>query len=308
MLPILYALCCLIWGSTWLAIKIGLVGVPPMLGAGLRFVLASAVLFAIARARGSSFKLTRDDKLAVLSCGFFSFTFSYATVYWAEVYISSGLTAILYSTMPLFVALLSAFWTKAETLTPRKTAGILIGILGTAILFWPQQAVSRRDAFGMALALASSLSAALNLVTVKRYGKKTDIIVMNALAMSIGAVCLLALSLLTDSYAGLSWTPSNASAIVYLALFGSVTAFLSYYHLVKVMDATPLSLITLIFPIIAVFLGRFFLKEPLSGQTLAGIAVILAGVATTSANFSAGHPYYKWRTKTQSKELKETLR
>src|SRR6476659_4619496 len=169
----LYCRICLIWGSTWLAIKIGLVGVPPMLGAGLRFVLASAILFAIARARGSSFKLTRDDRLAVLSCGFFSFTFSYATVYWAEVYISSGLTAILYSTMPLFVALLSAFWTKAETLTPRKTAGILIGILGTAILFWPQQAVSRRDAFGMALALASSLSAALNLVTVKRYGKKT---------------------------------------------------------------------------------------------------------------------------------------
>ena len=89
----LYALICLIWGSTWLVIKIGLVGVPPFLGAGLRFALASAVLLALVLLRGGAPPLGRDDRIAVLSCGLASFTLSYACVYWAEQHISSGLTA-----------------------------------------------------------------------------------------------------------------------------------------------------------------------------------------------------------------------
>src|SRR5579884_1679158 len=101
----LYALICLIWGSTWLVIKIGLEGVPPFLGAGLRFTLAAAVLLALGAARGPQPPLDRDDRISVWSSGLLSFTLSYACVYWAEVYISSGLTAILYCTMPLIVAL-----------------------------------------------------------------------------------------------------------------------------------------------------------------------------------------------------------
>src|SRR5271155_4916803 len=96
---LLYTLICLIWGSTWLVIKIGLEGVPPFLGAGLRFTLASAVLFALAAARRTKIRLTRDDRISILSCGLLTFTLSYACVYWAEQYISSGLTAILYSPM-----------------------------------------------------------------------------------------------------------------------------------------------------------------------------------------------------------------
>lgn len=307
-LVFLYCLICLIWGSTWLAIKIGLVGVPPMLAAGLRFTLAAAVLFCAALARGSSFKLSRDDKLCVLSCGFFSFTLSYACVYWAESLISSGLTAILFSTMPLFVALLSALWTKTERLSPRTLGGIAVGMAGTAVLFWPQDGLSRAQALGMALALLSSLAAAINLVMVKRHGRSTDIFAMNALGMAMGAACLLALSLATESYAALAWSWSNAAALVYLALFGTVTAFLSYYHLVKRMDATPLSLITLIFPIIAVALGRLFLDEPISRRALAGIGVILSGVAVTSANFSAIYSYYRWPSKIHTKAAKEITR
>src|SRR5271155_4048469 len=97
---LLYTLICLIWGSTWLVIKIGLEGVPPFLAAGLRFLLASTVLFGLVAARGGKIRLTKDDKISVLSCGILSFTLSYALVYWAEQYISSGLTAILWGTMP----------------------------------------------------------------------------------------------------------------------------------------------------------------------------------------------------------------
>jgi drug/metabolite transporter (DMT)-like permease len=277
----LYASLCLIWGSTWAAIKYALDGVPPFLGAGLRFALASLVLtpFALKRRK----PLTRDDRVAIASCGFLSFTLSYATVYWAEQFIASGLTAILYCTMPLFVALLSAFWTKAERLTARKVTGIVIGMAGTAVLFWPHGDLGASQAAGMLATLAGSFSAAANLVTMKKHSKHTDIFVLNASSMAIGAACLLALSALTESYAGLHWTRSNAAALVYLSIIGSVASFLSYYHLIKTMEATLLSMITLIIPIVAVALGWLFLGETVGASTGIGILVVLGGVAIAIA-------------------------
>jgi len=275
----LYSLICLIWGSTWLAIKIGLNGVPPFLGAGLRFLLASAVLFMILAARKTRIKLTRDDKISILSCGFLTFTGGYACVYRAEQLISSGLTAILFSTMPLMVALLSRFWTGSERLTWRKIFGIFVGIFGTVILFRPQGDISSTELAGMVWALCSSFSAAVSLVIVKKHSRHTDIYVLNALGMSIGAGMLLSLSLLTESYAQIIWSPANVLAIIYLALAGSITTFLTYYHLLKIMDATVLSLSTLIFPLVAVVLGKAFLGEQVPSAMALGMATVLSGVA-----------------------------
>ena len=135
----LYALLCLIWGSTWLGIKIGLVGVPPFLGAGLRFLVSTLLVGLVLAARRTRVRLTRDDRVCILSLGLLVFWLDYAAVYWAETKISSGLTAILFSTMPLMTSLLSAYWTRSEILSGRKVLGILVGVLGTALLFWPQE-------------------------------------------------------------------------------------------------------------------------------------------------------------------------
>jgi len=272
---------CLIWGSTWLVIKVGMNGVPPFLAVGLRFGLASAVLFALALARRRGLKMDKDGWACAISSGTLNFTFAYACVYWAEQYISSGLSAVLYCTMPLVVSLLSRFWTKSETLSPRKLLGIGVAMAGTVVLFRPERAASRQETLGMLAALASVVLAAINLVTVKRRGKNADVFLMNAYGMGMAAPCLLALSAALDSYAGLAFTRVNVAAIVYLALFGSVAAFLAYYHLIKIMDATTLSLITLIFPIVAVWLGWLLLKEEVSRAMLGGMAAVLVGVAVS---------------------------
>jgi drug/metabolite transporter (DMT)-like permease len=281
--PALYALICLIWGSTWLVIKIGLVGVPPFLAAGLRFTLASVVLFGLVAWRGTGLKLDRDGKICVLSCGLLSFTLSYACVYWAEQYISSGLAAILYCMMPLFTALLSRFWTRSEALSRRKIGGILIAMAGTAVLFWPGKEVTRAQLAGTAVGLLAVLTAAVNLVLIKRHGKHVDIFAMNAAAMAIGAILLLCLSASVEGHAAAAWSRDNVLAIVYLGLIGTVTAFTSYYHLVKVMEATKLSLITLIFPIVAVALGRLILHERLPSSVWSGTAAVFLGVAIAIA-------------------------
>lgn len=279
LVPALYVLICLIWGSTWLVIKIGLRGLPPFLAACLRFSLASAVLFGLVAARGRGAGIDRDGRKAVLSCGVLGFTFSYAGVYWAEQYINSGLTAVLYCLSPLLVALLSRFWARSETLTARKLAGIAVGMAGTVVLFWPSGALSFMQRVGMAVVLVSVSISAFNLVVVKRYARHTDIFALNAFAMGIGAVGLLILHALLERGVPVSWSAAGAATIVYLALIGSVTAFGSYFYLLKVMEATKLSLNTLIFPVVAVLLGRIFLGEVTQPRMWAGMATILAGVA-----------------------------
>lgn len=282
MIAAVFALICLIWGSTWLFIKVGLVGVPPFWGAGLRFLISAAIVGAMLIVRRTRIQLTRDDKICIVSLAIFVFWIDYAAVYWAEIQISSGLTAVLFSTMPLWTALLSAFWTRTETLNGRKVAGILIGVVGTGLLFWPQERLGLMQALGMLSALLGALCAAINLVMLKKYGKHSDPFVLNFFGMGLGALCLIVMSALLERGAVVAWTTSNVIALLYLAVFGSVVAFSAYYYLVKRMDATIVSLSTLIIPIVALALGRVFLDETVTPTAVAGIVTILAGIGVAS--------------------------
>jgi drug/metabolite transporter (DMT)-like permease len=275
---VLYALICLIWGSTWLAIKVGLAGVPPFLAAGLRFLLSAAIVGLVLVARRRRIVLTREDKVCVLSLGLLVFWLDYACVYWAELHISSGLTAVLFSTMPLMTALLSAFWMRSETLGARKLAGIIVGVAGTALLFWPHERLGQMQALGMLSALTGAVCAAINLVTMKKHGRHSDPFVLNALGMGLGAACLLVMSAALEPWTTVTWTRSNVLALLYLSLFGSVIAFSAYYYLIKRMDATIVSLSTLVIPIVALALGRTFLHETVTPAAILGIVTILAGV------------------------------
>ena len=278
MVPSLYALICLIWGSTWVAIKIGLVGVPPFLGAGIRFLVSASVMGLVLVFRRHRLHLTRDEKICVLSIGLLVFWLDYAAVYWAETHISSGLTAVLFSTMPLITSVLSAYWTHTETLSRRKLTGILVGMFGTILLFWPHERLGAYQALGMLATLGASLCAATNLVMMKKYGQHADPFAVNFFGMLVGAVCLLAMSAALESWTAVNWTRSNVLSIAYLSVFGSVIAFTAYYYLIKRMDATIVSLSTLVIPIVALAMGRMFLDETVTPRALLGIATIIAGV------------------------------
>jgi drug/metabolite transporter (DMT)-like permease len=275
----LYALICLIWGSTWLAIKIGLIGTPPFLAAGIRFMLSTLLIGAVLAIRRSRLRLTRNERICVVSVGLLVFWLDYAAVYWAETHISSGLTAVLFSTMPLMTSLLSVYWTRTETLSSRKLMGILVGVLGTVLLFWPHERLGFHQALGMLAALGASLCAAINLVMMKKYGHNADPFVVNFFGMALGAACLLAMSAGLESWSAVTWSRSNVLSIVYLSVFGSVIAFSAYYYLIKRMDATIVSLSTLIIPIVALALGHAFLDEIVTPRALTGIATIVAGIA-----------------------------
>lgn len=277
-IQVLFVLICLIWGSTWVAIKVGLDGVPPFLGAGLRFLLSALIVGFVLVARRQRVRLTREDRICICSLGVLVFWLDYAAVYWAETHISSGLTAILFSTMPLMTALLSAFWTRTETLDTRKVTGILVGVAGTAMLFWTGEQLGAFQALGMLAALLASFCAAINLVVMKKYGGESDPFVLNFFGMGLGAIGLLAMSAAFEWNASVRWSAPNVGAIIYLSVFGSVIAFWAYYALIKVMDATMVSLSTLIIPVVALILGRLLLQETISPLAVLGIATVMGGV------------------------------
>jgi drug/metabolite transporter (DMT)-like permease len=131
----------------------------------------------------------------------------------------------------------------------------------------------------MLAVLGASLCAAINLVTMKKHGHHADPFVLNFFGMGLGTVCLLAMSAALERGAVVVWSRNNVLALFYLSVFGSVIAFWAYYYLIKKMDATIVSLTTLIIPIVALALGRAFLQETVTPLAVAGIATILAGVA-----------------------------
>lgn len=281
MIPFLYGLVCLIWGSTWLAIKVGLEGVPPFLGAGLRFALAALILWGLVLRAGLSPRLSPRGRRAAVTAGVLGFGICYSLVYWAETRVASGLVAVLCAVAPLITALLTAFVARTETLTPRKGAGILIGIFGVVVLFWPRDGVASADRLGLLAAFVSAVGAAGNLVAQSLWSKKDDARVLNAWSMSLGSAIILVLSAVFERGATVTFTPANIGAILYLAILGSVVAFLSYYKLIHALPATQVSMITLIFPVVAILLGWLVAGETLSSNAVAGIALIIGGVALT---------------------------
>lgn len=275
-----FAMLCAIWGSTWLAIKIGLAGAPPFLAASLRFVVASLVLLALVALTRSAIPRTRVEWGLAAFVGLVLFTADYGLIYWGEANgVESGLSAILFATMPLQTAIAAHGILRDERLTIQKLAGIALGFAGILVIFRGQLALAGpAKLFPMAAIILSSSCAAVSTVAVKRWGHDTNPISFNAFAMGVGAVALAGLSL----FAGESWAvpawPVGIGAILYLALAGSVVTFVTYLWLLKKVQATVMSYIALVTPVVAVFLGVSLGNEALDPLAILGAALTLGGI------------------------------
>lgn len=272
---------CGIWGSTWLFIKLGLEDLPPLTFAGIRFVISCAIVFSIIRIRGLQLPRARADWILLAVTGILSFGFNYGLVFWGEQHISSGLAALLQATLPAFGIVFAHFHLPAERLSWTKIGGVVLGVCGVAVVFSNQLAVAGRQALAGCIALIlSAACAAYSNVLVKAHGKHLNPAIMAAGQMFFGLLLLLAVGLpLEGNPFRFHWTTMALIALVYLAVVGSVIAFLLYYWLVQNMDVTKSMLIALVTPVVAVILGMIVLNEEFGWRTLAGGAMIISGIA-----------------------------
>ena len=273
-------LCC-IWGSTWLFIKLGLEDLPPLTFAGIRFLIACAILFSLIGIRRIQLPRARRDWMLLAVTGILAFGLNYGLVFWGEQYISSGLAALLQATLPAFGLVFAHFHLPGERLSWARIGGVVLGVCGVGVVFSNQLVVAGGKAFAGSVALVlSAMFAAYSNVLVKAYGKNLNPSVLSAGQMVFGLLLLLGVGIpLEGNPFRLHWTPMAIISLLYLAVVGSVIAFLLYYWLVLNMDVTHSMLIALVTPVVAVLLGMIVLNEEISWRTLIGGAMIILGIA-----------------------------
>lgn len=271
---------CGIWGSTWLAIKLGLRDLPPLTFAGIRFALAAVVLGAIALLRRSPLPRRSRDWRLLAYTGLLTITINYALVFWGEQYISSGLAAVLSATVPLFGLPLAHSYLKSEPLTGWKVAGVLLGVLGVAIVCSGQFGVGGPLAFWASVGIMfAALSTAHAGVLIKAGGTHIEPSVLAGVQMAGGCIPLLLGGVaLEGNPLRFHWTPLAIASLAYLTILGSVIAFLMYYWLIRHTAVTAVLLIPLVTPLVAVLFGVLFGGETIGWHTAAGGAAIISGV------------------------------
>jgi len=275
---LLYLGLCLVWGSTWLVIKVGYGGLGPFNVAGLRFFLAGAVLTVIVPALGVRWPRGRVEWSLVALVGLLMFGMDYGLIYWAEQYLDSGLTAILFAVLPIATIMLAHVCVPGDQVTARKLTGTVLAFLGVVALFGDRVRLDTSAAGPMLAVLLSTVCAAVAGVAAKRHGTALHAAALNAPAMLLGGTVLLAASLLAGDGFRVPRDAATIGAVTYLALAGSVATFLVYFSLLKTWSVTSLSFVAVFTPAIALVLGFVFRDERPTIWTGLGAVLVLAGV------------------------------
>jgi drug/metabolite transporter (DMT)-like permease len=275
--PILFALLCVIWGSTWLVIKVGYGELGPFTVAAVRFLVAGAILVPLVSLFGASWPRSRPEWLLVLWVGVVLFGADYGLIYWGEQWLDSGLTAIIFAILPIITSVAAHFYLKTERLTAQTLVGTALAFAGVVALFADRLAIDRSQTWPMLAILASAACATAANLATKRYGNTLHPVALNAPAVLIGAAILFVAAHVAGEQVRLPTDPETWTAVLYLAVVGSVFTFLVYFWLLQTWSVTTLSFIAVFTPLVAVVLGFVFRAERPTPWTGLGGVLILGG-------------------------------
>ena len=275
---------CLIWGSTFVALKTGLKGTPPLLGVALRHLLASMILFLIIYWRKLPIPLDRLARRQYVTVGLLDFSLSYCLTYYGTQYIYSNISALLWASIPITTAIAAHFALPGERLSFMKGLGILVGFGGVALIFLGYGfGASENLVLGMLLVMGAVLAATWPSVYLKRRPARANPIVLTAVTTGIGGLATLLGSLALESPSRMVWSALNIGIIFYLAVFGTVLAWVFFFYLLQHLEVVKLSFVGFIAPIIALFMGMIVLGEVLSPTVFLGAFLVLFGIFLTDA-------------------------
>ncbi len=281
----------LFWGSTYLAIRVGVQTIPPALMVGLRFLAAGLVLLPVARVLGQPLTVSARDLRILFLIGLLLLVGGNGAVVWAEQYVASGLAALLVATVPLWMATLETLLPDGSRLTVAATTGLTVGFLGVSVLLWPKlQGVQGADLWGEAALLFAALSWAVGSIWSRRAGLTVPPLVATGWQMLLVGAVVTAVSLGTGEAAGAQWTGTAVAAMGYLILFGSCLGLSAYIWLLRNAPVASVSTYAYVNPVIAVLLGWLILGEPLTPAILLGTLIIAGSVILVTARPTRGRP------------------
>lgn len=281
---------CLIWGTTYFAVKIALQTVPPFLQGGLRNIAGGLILALGLVARGHTLPGREAwGRLAVL--GFFMFLLGNGGVVWGVEHIPSGLAAVLVGTSPFWMVTVEAIVSPGTQLFARQWIGLIVGFAGIVILVWPDIAQGgaggRVFALGVISVQLACMGWAIGSSYTRRHVMPADVLGSAAMQMLFGGLFLTGLGTAVGEWGRFSLTGITMTAMLYLVFAGSVVAFTAYSYALRHMNVATVSLYTYINPVIAVALGSILLDEPFHMRMVIAAGVILAGTLIVGRNESS---------------------
>ena len=275
-----YLLVCTVWGSTYLAIRIGVEDLPPLLFAGIRFLIAGAILALIVRLTGDHLPRTRRDWTVHAVVGVFLLLGGNAVVVWAEQFVESGPASVFVAAVPLWAAFFDVVYPGGTSVFSwRVGVGLALGFLGSALLagVTPGEVLTADLKGPIALTLASA-SWAFGTVYSKRNKTGTTPFAGAAVQMMAGGAVIVVLGLLLGESGEWTLTPKGLGALAYLIVFGSIVGYTAYMYALRHASPTIVGTYAYVNPVVAVLLGWLILHESVTLRTFAAMGLILGAV------------------------------
>jgi len=282
-----FAIIYLVWGSTYLAIRIGVREIPPFLMAGLRFTVAGLVIWAWMRVTGTPSPTLREWRGATI-LGTLMFLIDYACLFWAEQRVPSGIAAVILAMIPVCITLLEIIFLRTQRLTLRLAIGLAIGIVGVAVLMNPSRSLGEvpLDHRGVIALLVSCCGWSVGTIVTKRLTLPASKPMSAAAQMLSGGVQLLALAVVAGEFSHFRAQDISSGAwlsLIYLIIAGSIISYTAYVWLLHYESPTKVGTYAYVNPVVAVILGATLGGESMGRRTILGTGLILISVAAITS-------------------------
>ena len=271
-----YIVLCAIWGTTWMAIRVVVHDVAPIWAATVRFFLAAAFILVLALARKAPWPKGEAQWLPILTLSLTMMALPYGLLFWAEQFVTSSMTAVLFASHPLLVALLTP-WMLSKSVPRGAVMALVVAIGAIAVLFYESFGTTK-ELIGGFVVMSAVCCSSFSSVYAKKTSNNIDPAVNTFIQLAVGGVWLWIASLLLEGGRASNWTPKAVWSTVFLAIFGSGIAFVTYYWLLKQMPAYKLSTFNLITPFVAIAAGAWMLDERITPMMLLCSVVVLGCV------------------------------
>jgi drug/metabolite transporter (DMT)-like permease len=284
---------CIIWGTTYLAIRIGVSHFPPFLFSMIRFLIAGPILIVVTILVGKTEWPSKKALINQAIGGFFMITMGISVVGWAEMYISSGVAAIICSVMPIWTILINLVANRDEKINWIIVLGLLVGMSGILLIF-SEHLTEFSDSnytLGIVFTFMANLSWAIGSVFTKKKNQTINPFLGAGLQMFFGGLMLLPLSIAFDNYTSIQWSKEVVYSLGYMILIGSVAGYACYAYAIKKLPMTIVSLYAYINPIVAVILGWAVLHEKLNSRIGLAIALTIVGVYMVNKGYQLRNAY-----------------
>ncbi|HEY2235608.1 MAG TPA: EamA family transporter [Candidatus Angelobacter sp.] len=289
-----FALLYVLWGSTYLAMRVIVRDMPPYVAGTVRYLIAGPIMLVACALLGRKIRLTRRDLGQLLVISILLLSIGNIGILWAEEYIPSGLASLIVALVPIWVVMLESWIFRVARMTAKGLIGLAIGIVGLLVLLWPRIAsgthLGQVELLGAGILAGSSFFWALGSIFSHRFNLTVDVFASAAWQMTLAGAVNGVIAGMTGQFQKAHWTRPALSGIGYLIVFGSWIGYSAYIYLLEHVPTPKVATYTYVNPIVAVFLGWLLLREKVDASMVLGSLVIIIAVITVNTSRRVASP------------------